>query len=1195
MKRKLPTLLALIFLLLILAIIALPTLLSTSWGKEKITTYLERKLPYQIAVNELSLSWLGPQKIQGVQIVEREGEARLSCEEIHSSASLIQILFKKEFKDLEITRPVAAMEASAISPTISYRQQYKRGMQRGSLVPSLSWKASPLPVSGHIKLKDGELSLYNNKIPVVRYYNLQVDADLPSPGSNLRIDLSGSTKEEQIQGTFHLLAEQSVAPSECIALSSEFNNFPLSGLDALLSLAHPEYQGLLTSAIGPSLNLTMQGDLSAAGLSFNLNASSALLQAAVQTAFKDGLITLLAPGKISLTLTPDFAARLVKIAPALSELSLKKNLNSTITISSLSLPIKDEKLDLASLSFTAGIETSPTTLLSKATTQQIDLDSLELHVTSQRLDQGAQADLALSAKVDGFVSTISAQGKVGSLFDPELSGEGSWSASRLSLGVIEELAKQKSKIAPFLGATLDASGSFKLKRKALAFTVQMTAPNFSLSPATFTYADKLTLTSPATLRFAPSKELLTACLPAAFSMQPSWIEMNIQELLFPVNEIEELTLKADLRSSPLIFDKFGEFGPLSVDSCQGRLEINSLKSMLMQMSLSPCSQKKETCALLNITTQAALDSKKSEFHSSSNISFSLQDVNAGNLSLILDGKQLAAPVPNWTVTLDAKELSVSLFDKLLQQQNAFTSLLGPTLNVHLEAQKEKVEVKATSANLNLHGTLSAKNNTLFLVGEPMELFFTLNGEGFSRIKSWLAKTPATVELLQPSICSFTISSLNIPLTKDLSWKDLQIVANGGIDKFAFQEKGSGQSVKFDQLILKLQKKEKLSPLSFQLTSQVSTKEVLGGKAAEGKIECIGSLQESSDLKRPSLELDATIEQLPSSIFDLVAQLTNSSSLAPLFGNALDAKAHVSLKNGSGPVQLNLKSPNSRFSIAGVVTSGVLTLSEPIHAQVLMTEELTRPMLKEVNPLSISSITSSHPLTLEVQPDGFSLPLDNWKKLSLSKAKIELGQIQCENQGAFQVTLGLLKSKQFSGDKQLHLWFAPIELSIKEGAAIIERTEILIAQTFEVAMWGKLNLIDENVDMILGLTSQCLSKAFSIQDLPPDYVMQIPMKGKMNDVQINTKAATAKIAALLIWQQKSLGGGLPGIAGDLLGKLATLPDSNSPTPPAKHPFPWESGKPATPERKRSSPSSPSKKKSGVRKEDKPLKQLLKILK
>ena len=130
-----------------------------------------------------------------------------------------------------------------------------------------------------------------------------------------------------------------------------------------------------------------------------------------------------------------------------------------------------------------------------------------------------------------------------------------------------------------------------------------------------------------------------------------------------------------------------------------------------------------------------------------------------------------------------------------------------------------------------------------------------------------------------------------------------------------------------------------------------------------------------------------------------------------------------------------------------------------------------------------------------------------------------------------------------------------------------------------------------------VTLPTLEKAFGIQGLPKGYVLTLPMKGPLNNVKIDSSKATSKIALLLAWQHRglandALGGGPAGaFAGELLGKLATLPDKNAKVPPAKHPFPWEEGKSRS--KKATSDRSEGKKRY-FKGNEKPLKQILKVI-
>ena len=283
---------------------------------------------------------------------------------------------------------------------------------------------------------------------------------------------------------------------------------------------------------------------------------------------------------------------------------------------------------------------------------------------------------------------------------------------------------------------------------------------------------------------------------------------------------------------------------------------------------------------------------------------------------------------------------------------------------------------------------------------------------------------------------------------------------------------------------------------------------------------------------------------------------------------------------------------TRVDLVGHIVNGALLLNDSLYAQMKITPEMSRLVLKEINPLNLSYIYSLAPVTLEISSNGFYFPFYPFSmgKIAIPDATIELGKIACRNEGNINIALGLLKSKQFDKNSELSLWFAPIDLSVQQGLINMDRTEILLANIFDICLFGKVDLIKNYVDMVLGLTSQTLSKAFGIKNLPENYVLTIPMRGKADHVQINSGKATAKMALLLAWQNKNVAGALGGgpagaLVGEFLGKIATLPDADAKVPPPKHPFPWEIGKDS-----RSSNASNEKKRQ-FKPDEKPLKQIL----
>jgi hypothetical protein len=527
----------------------------------------------------------------------------------------------------------------------------------------------------------------------------------------------------------------------------------------------------------------------------------------------------------------------------------------------------------------------------------------------------------------------------------------------------------------------------------------------------------------------------------------------------------------------------------------------------------------------------------------------------------------------------------------------FSSLFGSWISA-----KGEISLKPSYSSINLDascekGTFTAalakENNVLSLLGpQPLKANFTLDPTGFSAIGKNL---PVTLQ--KPCLIDLKINSLYLPLEAE-KFEDLRINGVLQTDYLALVEKATNNLVSLSHLTFRMSKNgQKTSPLLVNLkTSIEGTK--LGQVDVNSAISGICHTEAGWDFTKAGADITANFQQLPTSVLDTLATAAGvQQGVFPiLFGDQISGSLTTNIQESTGPVSLTVNSPSTRISLDGQLQSGVLTLNQPFFAQVTMTEGISRLFLKGVNPLSISAIRSEGPMTLNVDKQGFSLPILPWNigNAKIPHMRIEVGRLVCRNQGNIHTAIGLLKLGQFSNSKDLNLWFAPMDLSLANGIIECERTEILVADSIEIATWGQVNLLKNWVDAVLGLTAQALSKAFGITGLPENYVLQIPMKGPIDNVEIDTKKATAKVALLLAAQNASaagsmIGGQAGGIVGGLIGQIAKLPDANSSAPPAKHPFPWEQQSPS-PNR-----APPKKRKNAIKPGDKPLKQLLKLLK
>src|SRR5579862_1880239 len=712
---------------------------------------------------------------------------------------------------------------------------------------------------------------------------------------------------------------------------------------------------------------------------------------------------------------------------------------------------------------------------------------------------------------------------------------------------------------------------------------------------------KITLTQPLACTTTVDNALLHAWITTpACLMQPVAFKLAIDPFSFPARafSMQTLALKGSASIDRLILLPF-EGAP--------EIALNSL-SLPFQWDGS------QKAATVGATAQV-----QEKDQPSGSLSFK------GTFSDVTWGKWDAVSA---IAVLDVQQIPSAFMDSLLGQA-IMTPIAGPqfngTLKMQSTPQQQNMNFSLSSPLLNVKSAFTTNANTLALGPTPAQIQWTLTPEGYKTLDRLLTKqnnpkqnNQLGFELKEPTRFQIALSQLELPLVQqtpaslwtripkirfDLSL--LQCVGNAANPSIAIFDAASQETLSVSSLAFSFNKSRNM-PLTFACDTAISSQSAGNNTAPSkaGSLSLKGNIEQLFDAKGQmhfdtlSSQIALSIKNFPSRLLDLVARLKGRTDypFTKVFGNTIQASLQADIKNQSGPVSLNVNSPNVRFSLDSTVSKGALVLNQPIYAQMKITKEMSTLLLNEVNPLSLTYFYSEDPVTLEIPARGFYLPLNPFDlgTLAIPSARIELGKVACRNEGNIQIALGLLKTKQFEKNKELLLWFAPMDLHVSQGTVDVERTEILLAESFDIAIWGKLLLPDNYVDLVLGLTAQTLSKSFGIKNLPEDYVLTIPMKGKADNVQINSSKATAKIALLLAAQQKALQNsmgksGAGALLGGLLQHMATLPD-NGKVPPAKHPFPWEKRTGFEEELEK-----PREKKLRFKQNEKPLKQLFKVVK
>lgn len=646
-----------------------------------------------------------------------------------------------------------------------------------------------------------------------------------------------------------------------------------------------------------------------------------------------------------------------------------------------------------------------------------------------------------------------------------------------------------------------------------------------------------------------------------FLSKPAEIVYQLAQLPSPLPPLLDHPLPLYVQIQPARISLATLSGPIS-------LKIRAPTTTLQGMTLGE----------ITLSATGDLKTRKGTFDLSST-------VDAGSLN----ASGSFSSLQEWSGKASLIQVPSPFIDLFFQHQ--LSPLIGPAFDAKLNinwAQKRELSFDFNSAAISAQASLEQTADVIQLT-KPAKMTFTITPKGYLALDQWINPSPTPFILTEDTQIKSIIPSLTIPCCKEkVILSQLACKADLSIDTLAFADKNSSKSTRLNQIQLHLDHPTAASPIAFNLAAQ---------GVPEGSIDIQGAI----DLSSGKLQLSSRLDQFPSDALDVVSRAAGQSSIsmATLFGPQVNLSATSSLTQWNGPIKFQLNSSNIRASLDGMVTNGTLTLNDVFHMQMSITPDLSRLILNSLNPLSLSAISTQAPVTLEIPAAGFSYPLypSVDANINIPNGRIELGKVYCHNEGNVNVTLGLLKLSQLSDN--LELWFAPLDFHIQNGILDCERTEILISNAYQICTWGAVDFVAREVDMILGLTASCLKKAFGIKNLPENYVLQIPMRGPFNNVKINSSKATAKIAALLLWQQKAVSGALgKGTAGSILGefmnKLGPLPDGDSKAPPPKKPFPWDNEDQTSSKKKKTAAAAPAKKKKLIVPNEKPIKQVLKLL-
>ncbi|MDD5644798.1 MAG: hypothetical protein PHO00_05060 [bacterium] len=475
-----------------------------------------------------------------------------------------------------------------------------------------------------------------------------------------------------------------------------------------------------------------------------------------------------------------------------------------------------------------------------------------------------------------------------------------------------------------------------------------------------------------------------------------------------------------------------------------------------------------------------------------------------------------------------KSVPTEGIDSLFKTDGLFETAFGNSLDLETAVSIEKgmADILLTvvspmfSADLGVHAT-----NEIIKLSKESNIKCSVSPALLEKI----AET-APFRLKSRTVMEATVKKLELPLKKSGSYilsilYDTKLNAEIRVSTLSVDDNRNKYPLTLDPLYISVSSEGLGHKTSIKMSGGLASPGILsrGKISVESELRDIMAPDGSINKDLLSLNLISSAEGL--SVRELDRFLDTDQILNAVIGETVSIKASSDLKEMKGPFNLDIAGDNANARISASLNDGYISLRENIRAEIKVTPALGKTVLKNINPLLITAVSAKKPILATVSRDEFYFPLKDFSvsDVTVKEAVVELGEITLENGGILSPLVSFLKS---ASGQSMNANFTPLKASLRKGIARYSRMDTIIANSFHTATWGSIDIVNDRLDIMLGLTSDTLDKVFDLEDLPENYILEIPIYGSTSNPKVDWSKAAATIGSLLL--KKTIDKRVPGL-------------------------------------------------------------------
>lgn len=277
-----------------------------------------------------------------------------------------------------------------------------------------------------------------------------------------------------------------------------------------------------------------------------------------------------------------------------------------------------------------------------------------------------------------------------------------------------------------------------------------------------------------------------------------------------------------------------------------------------------------------------------------------------------------------------------------------------------------------------------------------------------------------------------------------------------------------------------------------------------------------------DMECTSSSQDVQIKarDVPTNLLDQWKNFSSPILLQEIIGTVFHIDARGALNHTLGPISFDITSPTLSIKQSGELRSTHYVLDKPFAFSLQLSKEVLHSLF--YHPI-LQIDQMEEPIRVNIPPQEILLPLSLLSEIN--NASIYIGKITCMNKDwLFHLASELLHID----DSKIDIWFSEIPAHYSNGILHLSRSEILIQNKYQFAIWGNIDCVEKKVRLKLGIPESTLRKVFGIKSLPPNCMITGSIKGNFDDIQLDTSKLLKKISILLakekakkeIWKEGS---------------------------------------------------------------------------